>query len=173
MSSQSERRIDDTVGAFLPDGQFTIEGKPGGPLHGLTFAAKDLFDIAGKRTGAGNPTWLETHQAPTRSSPIIDALLAAGATLVGKVITDELAFSLHGDNMHYGAPINAAAPDRVTGGSSSGSVAAAAARLVDFTLGHGYGRLHARAGELLRRVGPAPHARPAAAGRACAAASPL
>ena len=62
-------------------------------------------------------------------------LLAAGATLVGKVITDELAFSLHGDNMHYGAPINAAAPDRVTGGSSSGSVAAAAARLVDFTLG--------------------------------------
>jgi len=135
MSSQSERRINDTVGAFLPDGQFTIEGKAGGPLDGLTFAAKDLFDIAGKPTGAGNPTWLQTHDAPTRSSPIIDELIGAGATLVGKVITDELAFSLHGDNIHYGAPINAAAPERVTGGSSSGSVAAVAARLVDFALG--------------------------------------
>jgi amidase len=135
MSSQSERRINDTVGAFLPDGQFTIEGKAGGPLDGLTFAAKDLFDIAGKPTGAGNPTWLQTHDAPTRSSPIIDKLIGAGATLVGKVITDELAFSLHGDNIHYGAPINAAAPERVTGGSSSGSVAAVAARLVDFAFG--------------------------------------
>ena len=135
MTIQTERRINDTAGAFLPDGQFVIDGEPGGPLAGLTFAAKDLFDVAGRRTGAGNPTWLETHEAPTCSSPIVDTLLAAGATLVGKVITDEMAFSLHGDNMHYGAPINAAAPDRVTGGSSSGSVAAAAARLVDFALG--------------------------------------
>lgn len=135
MSMQAERRIDDSVGAFTPDGQFVIEGRPDGPLSGLTFAAKDLFDIAGHKTGAGNPVWLETHEAPQRTSPIVETLLAAGATLMGKVITDELAFSLQGDNMHYGAPVNAGAPDRVTGGSSSGSVAAAAARLVDFTLG--------------------------------------
>lgn len=127
--------IDDTVRAFTPDGHFVIEGKPDRPLTGLTFVAKDLFDIAGRRTGAGNPTWLETHDAPTRSSPIVESLLEAGATLVGKVITDELAFSLHGDNMHYGAPVNAAAPLRVTGGSSSGPAAAAAARLADFALG--------------------------------------
>lgn len=127
--------IRDTVGAFVPGGIFTIEARKQGPLSGLTFAAKDLFDIAGHVTGAGNPTWAATHPVPERSSPLIDALLDAGATLVGKTITDELAFSLHGDNIHYGAPINSAAPDRVTGGSSSGSVAAVAAHLVDFALG--------------------------------------
>ncbi|MDB5643409.1 MAG: amidase family protein [Hyphomicrobiales bacterium] len=127
--------IKDTVGAFVPHGLFRIEGASGGPLEGLTFAAKDLFDVAGHPTSGGNPTWLATHPVPDVSSPIVDALLDAGATLVGKTITDELAYSLHGDNMHYGAPLNAAAPDRVTGGSSSGSVAAVAAHLVDFALG--------------------------------------
>lgn len=127
--------LKDTVNAFVPGGLFTIEGANQGPLAGLTFAAKDLFDVAGYPTTAGNLTWAATHAIPERSSPLIDQLLQAGATLVGKTITDELAFSLHGDNIHYGAPINSAAPDRVTGGSSSGSVAAAAARLVDFALG--------------------------------------
>lgn len=131
----SKADIIDTVGAFMPDGQFHVSGAPEGPLRGLTFAAKDLFDVAGRPTSAGNPTWLATHPVPERSSPIVDALLGAGASLVGKVLTDEMAFSLHGDNMHYGAPINARAPDRVTGGSSNGSAAAAAARLVDFALG--------------------------------------
>jgi amidase len=125
----------DTVGAFVPGGRFTIPGSVAGPLAGLTFAVKDLFDIAGRPTGAGNPTWLATHPVPRMSSPLVDRLLAAGATLVGKTITDELAYSLHGDNIHYGAPINAHARDRVTGGSSSGSAAAVAARLVDFALG--------------------------------------
>ena len=133
--TQSSLRLNDNVGAFTPDGQFVIEGQRGAPLDGLTFGAKDLFDIAGKRTGSGNPTWHQTHEAPTRSSPLIDKLLASGASLVGKFVTDELAYSLHGDNIHYGAPINSAAPDRVTGGSSSGSAAAVAARLVDFALG--------------------------------------
>ena len=127
--------LKDTVNAFVPGGIFTIEGAKQGPLTGLTFAAKDLFEVAGHITTAGNPTWAATHPIPERSSPLVDQLLKAGATLVGKTITDELAFSLHGDNIHYGAPINSAAPDRVTGGSSSGSVAAAAARLVDFALG--------------------------------------
>jgi amidase len=127
--------LKDTVNAFVPGGIFTIKGASQGPLAGLTFAAKDLFDVAGHQTGAGNPTWAATHPAPDQSSPLIGKLLQAGATFVGKTITDELAFSLHGDNIHYGAPINHAAPDRVTGGSSSGSVAAVAARLVDFALG--------------------------------------
>ena len=127
--------IKDTVGAFVPGGIFTIEAHQQGPLSGLTFAAKDLFDVAGHVTGAGNPTWAATHPVAERSSPLIDALLDAGATLVGKTITDELAFSLQGENIHYGAPINSAAPDRVTGGSSSGSVSAVAAHLVDFALG--------------------------------------
>ena len=127
--------IVDTVGAWVPHGRFVIEPGASGPLSGLTFAAKDVFDVAGHPTGAGNPTWLATHTVPTAHSPVVAQLLAAGATLMGKVLTDELAYSLHGDNAHYGTPINSAAPDCVPGGSSSGSCAAVAAHLVDFALG--------------------------------------
>lgn len=127
--------IDDRVGAWVPHGRFALAGRPDGPLAGLRFVAKDVFDVAGQPTGAGNPTWLATHALPQRHATMVAALLDAGATLVGKVLTDELAYSLHGDNHHYGAPINAAAPERVTGGSSSGSAAAVAARLVDVGLG--------------------------------------
>lgn len=128
-------RIADTAGAWVPHGRFVLAGAPAGPLSGLSFAAKDVFDVAGHPTGAGNPRWLETHPVPDASSPLVDALLAAGATLQGKVLTDELAYSIHGDNAHYGTPLNARAPDRVPGGSSSGSAASVAARLVDFALG--------------------------------------
>jgi amidase len=127
--------IDDSVGAWVPHGRFVVDGRAGGPLAGLSFAAKDLFDVAGHVTGAGNPTWLATHAVATRHSAVVAQLLDAGATLMGKVLTDELAYSLHGDNTHYGAPINSRAPQRVTGGSSSGSAAAVAAGLVDFALG--------------------------------------
>ena len=127
--------IDDTVGAWVPHGRFVIEPTSTGPLTSLTFAVKDIFDVAGHATGAGNPTWLATHASPDRSSPLIDQLLAAGARLMGKTLTDELAYSLHGDNLHYGTPVNARAPACVTGGSSSGSAAAVAAGLVDFALG--------------------------------------
>ena len=135
MTTADEFPIEDTVCAWVPHGRFVVPGHPGGALHDLRFAAKDLFDVAGHPTGAGNPDWLVTHEIALRSSPIVDSLLGAGATLMGKVLTDELAYSLHGDNAHYGAPLNARAPDRVTGGSSSGSAAAAAAGLVDFALG--------------------------------------
>jgi amidase len=126
--------IDDTVGAWAPHGRFVVEGRPGGPLCDLRFAAKDVFDVAGHVTGAGNPDWLASHDCATQHSALVAALLDAGATLMGKVITDELAYSLHGDNLHYGAPLNTRAPQRVTGGSSSGSAAAVAAGLVDFAL---------------------------------------
>jgi amidase len=127
--------IDDSIGAFVPHGRFRIDGATDGPLSGLRFAAKDLFDIAGRTTGAGNPDWLRTHAPATTTSPVVDTLLGAGATLIGKTLTDELAYSIHGDNHHYGTPRNSAAPDRVPGGSSSGSAAAVAAGLCDFALG--------------------------------------
>jgi amidase len=127
--------VKDTVGAFVPHGHFRIAGAASGPLAGLTFVAKDLYDVAGHPTGAGNPTWLATHAVPVRHAPLVARLLDAGATLVGKVITDELAYSINGDNVHYGTPVNVNAPGRVPGGSSSGSGAAAAARLCDFALG--------------------------------------
>lgn len=127
--------IDDTVGAWVPHGRFVRAAAAAGPLSGLRFAAKDLFDVARHPTGAGNPTWLATHEVPGRDAPLVAALSAAGATLFGKVLTDELAFSLHGSNAHYGTPINARAPDRVCGGSSSGSASAVAAGLVEAALG--------------------------------------
>lgn len=125
----------DTVGAFCPHGRFEVEGAPAGPLAGRTFAAKDLFDIEGRVTGAGNPQWLATHEPAKQTAPPVTTLLAAGARMIGKSITDELAYSLNGDNIHYGTPRNSKAPNRVPGGSSSGSAAAVAAGLCDFALG--------------------------------------
>ena len=127
--------IEDTVGAFCPHGRFALAGADRGPLQGLAFAVKDVIDIAGHVTGAGNPRWLATHGPAARNAPCVDRLLEAGARMVGKTVTDELAYSLHGDNVHYGTPVNINAPGRVPGGSSSGSAAAVAARLCDFALG--------------------------------------
>jgi amidase len=113
-----------------------IPGNPdGGPLRGTVFAAKDLFDVVGRRTGAGNPTWLQTHNLATKTAPAIDKLVHAGATLLGKTQTVELAFGMTGHNIHYGMPLNPAAPDRIPGGSSSGSASAVAGRACDFALG--------------------------------------
>jgi len=122
-------------GAFVPGSRVTMDPVAAGPLNGLTFAVKDLIDVKGTPTGGGNPDWLKAQRAAAASAPAVDALLAAGATLSGKTITDELAFSLEGANAHYGTPINPACPDRIPGGSSSGSAVAVAAGLVDFALG--------------------------------------
>ena len=126
---------DDTVGAFCRHDRVAIAGAADGPLRGLTFAAKDVFAVAGVAACFGNPTWRETHPRATRTAPAIDACLRAGANLVGVTVTDELALSLTGENHHYGTPTNKQCPDRVPGGSSSGSAAAVAAGLVDFALG--------------------------------------
>lgn len=106
-----------------------------GSLDGLTFAVKDLIDVAGTPTGGGNPDWQKVQSPAARSAPAVEALLAAGASLAGKTITDELAFSLQGVNAHHGTPVNPACPDRIPGGSSSGSAVAVAAKLVDFAIG--------------------------------------
>lgn len=127
--------MEDTVGAFVPHGLFEVAGTGSGPLAGLDFAAKDIIDVAGHVTGCGNPDWLRTHAAATETAPSIQRCLDAGATLLGKTVTEELATGLTGENSHYGSPRNVNAPGRVSGGSSSGSAAAVAAGLVDFALG--------------------------------------
>jgi amidase len=96
---------------------------------------KDLYDVAGHVTGGGNPTWAATHGPAEEDAPAVASLLEAGATILGKTHTDELAYSLMGVNAHYGTPLNTKAPERVPGGSSSGSAAAVAAGLVDIGLG--------------------------------------
>ncbi len=125
--------MQDTVNAFIDT--FTIEGAADGPLAGLTFGAKDLYDVAGHITGCGSPDWARTHEPAASHAVAVQMLLDAGATLVGKTHTDEIAYSLLGINAHYGTPTNIKAPTRVPGGSSSGSVAATAAGLIDIGLG--------------------------------------
>lgn len=130
-----EIAMSDPLNAFVPGSQVFIPGSPEGPLAGLRFAAKDIFDIAGHVTGGGNPDWARTHDPATAHAPVVRNLLDAGATLIGKTITDELTRGILGINAHHGTPVNSAAPDRVPGGSSSGSAAAVAGGLVDFALG--------------------------------------
>ena len=125
----------DRLGAFCRDTHVELEGASHGPLVGLTFAVKDIYDIAGHTTGFGSPDWLRTHGRASRTAPVVQRLLDAGAHLVGKTHTDELTWSLTGENAHYGAPVNVNAQGRITGGSSSGSASAVTAGVVDFAVG--------------------------------------
>jgi amidase len=125
----------DDINAFVPGERVRIGGRPDGPLSGLTFAAKDLFDVAGHPTGGGNPDWARYSPVPTRHSWAVARLLGAGATLIGKTITDEVSLGIVGENAFYGTPVNVRAPGRVPGGSSSGSAAAVAAGVCDTALG--------------------------------------
>jgi amidase len=127
--------MQDALGAFVPGVTLHRAPRRAGPLSGLAFAAKDLFDVAGVVTGCGNPDWAATHQPAQTDAWAVDALLQAGATLVGKTITDEISLGLLGINRFYGTPLNPRAPDRVPGGSSSGSASAVAGGLVDVALG--------------------------------------
>ena len=106
-----------------------------GVLQGYEFVFKDLFDVEGYITGVGNPAWLTTHQPAKQTSPLILSLLASGAKCVGRVQTDELAYSLNGQNTHYGTPVNPVAPQCLPGGSSSGSAVAVARGDAHFALG--------------------------------------
>jgi amidase len=125
----------DAINAFVPGPRVVIEGARNGPLAGLTFAAKDLFDVAGHPTGGGNPDWARANPLPTRHAWAVQTLLDAGARLIGKTITDEASLGILGENAFDGTPLNTNAPDRVPGGSSSGSAAAVAAGLCDTALG--------------------------------------
>ena len=123
-------------GFFVPhDLKSPIAGAQNGPLAGLTYAVKDLFDIAGTRTGGGNPDWLAAQKPATAHAAAVKRLLDAGATIIGKAICDEFFYSVTGANAHYGTPSNLHAPGRLPGGSSSGSAAATAAGACDFALG--------------------------------------
>ena len=148
----------ETSGAFFVphDIAAPVAGSGDGPLAGLEAAVKDMYDIAGFPTGAGNPTWLATHAPPKTNAAAVAKILRAGATIIGKTICDELFFSVTGINAHYGAPANLRAP-----GADS-------RRLVE-RIGrrHGGGRLRLCDRQRHRRLGPRPgravrHLRPAA-----------
>ena len=121
--------------AFVAGPRTMIAGAASGPLAGLNFAVKDLIDIAGVPTGGGNPDWPRANPVPARHAWVVETLLGAGASVVGKTITDEVSLGILGENAHDGTPTNPAAPGRVPGGSSSGSAAAVAGEVCDFALG--------------------------------------
>ena len=122
--------------AFVPhDLKAPLVGASSGPLAGLTCVVKDMYDIAGERTGSGNPTIYEHQPIANKNADCVQKLLNAGATITGKTICEEFFYSVTGINAHYGTPVNARAPGRMPGGSSSGSAAAQGAGLCDFSLG--------------------------------------
>lgn len=125
----------DAVGAFVPYDPIEVPAAASGPLKGVSFAVKDIFDVAGYPTGCGSPIKRSESPVHTETAPAVRRLLEAGARFVGKTNTDELAFSLNGQNMHTGSPVNVRAEGRITGGSSSGSAAAVAAGLCDIAVG--------------------------------------
>lgn len=110
----------DPARAFVPYPAVPVPCAGTGPLSGLSFAVKDLFDVAGYPTGGGNPLVLAMSGIKGMNAPAVQRLLDAGARFIGKSHTDEFAFSMNGRNAHFGTPINGAAPDRIPGGSSSG-----------------------------------------------------
>jgi len=112
-----------------------VRGASTGPLAGLTAVVKDMYDIAGTRTGGGSPEWLAAQKPAIRHAAAVEQILAAGATITGKTICDEFFYSVTGINAHYGMPVNLRAPGRIPGGSSSGSAAACGANACDFALG--------------------------------------
>src|SRR6266478_5493232 len=124
-----------STGAFVPGPRTHVPGAAAGPLAGLSFAVKDLIDVASVPTGGGNPDWPRFAPTPTRHAWVVQTLLDAGASVTGKTITDEVSLGILGENAHDGTPLNPAAPGRVPGGSSSGSASAVAAKACDFALG--------------------------------------
>jgi len=121
--------------AFLDLRPMPVANAELGPLAGLRLAVKDIYDVAGYRTGCGNPSKFVEGHAASSTAAGVQMILDAGARFVGKTQTDELAFSLMGQNAHFPFPVNPAARERVTGGSSSGSAAAVAGGLADIAVG--------------------------------------
>ena len=125
----------DQFNAFIQYGQPYIAGEANKPLSNFSFGIKDIFDVAGFPTAFGSPDWLNTHPVATKTAPVVLDLVQQGATLVGKTHTDELTYSILGINAHYGTPTNPNYPNRIPGGSSSGSAVSVAGKLVDFAIG--------------------------------------
>ena len=126
--------LENKFGAFIAP-ELKVMPLGYGPLEGLSFTVKDVFAVAGHTSSAGNPSWLHSHSSSTFHADAVRRLLVAGASLKGAALTDELMYSLGGENYHYGTPVNPRAPGRIPGGSSSGSAVAVASGDVNFALG--------------------------------------
>ncbi|KAL9239033.1 hypothetical protein vseg_013390 [Gypsophila vaccaria] len=140
MSRKLKKSIKADFGSFVTRLQLLPPPQPAppkapNPLTSLSFAVSDLFDVVGYVTGFGNPHWVRTHEIAPKTASVVSNLVEGGATCVGKTVIDEMAYSVSGENKHYGTPINPQALDRIPGGSCSGAAVAVAAKLVDFSVG--------------------------------------
>lgn len=130
-------RHDGTINAYtavLADRAHADAAQAGGPLAGMTFAAKNLFDIEGLTTLAGSI--IEADKPPAAAdAPMVARMRAAGAVLLGATNMDEYAYGFTTENSHYGPTRNPHDPSRISGGSSGGSAAAVAAGMARVSLG--------------------------------------
>jgi AtzE family amidohydrolase len=130
-------RLDPGLNAYtavLADQARADAASASGPLAGMTFAVKNLFDVAGLTTLAGSV--IEADKPPaTADAPTVARLKRAGAVLLGATNMDEFAYGFTTENAHYGPTRNPHDPTRISGGSSGGSAAAVAAGLARVSLG--------------------------------------
>ncbi len=122
-----------TSKAFVEE--FTVKPYKNGNLDGLTFAVKDNINLKGHKTSYGSMPWGDLHKESLYHALCVEQLLTEGATCVGKTIADEFTYSLTGEGSFWDTALNGNAPDRVPGGSSSGSASAVSCGVVDFSLG--------------------------------------
>ena len=130
-------RIDPDLGAFIEvdrDGVLAAAEAPrGGRLSGVLVAVKDLIDTAGLRTTYGSDFFAD--QVPERNAPVVDALEAEGAVVIGKTNLNEFAYGVSGYNPFYGAILTPKDRARTAGGSSGGSAAAISAGVCRLAVG--------------------------------------
>ena len=130
-------RIDPDLGAFIEVDRDRVlaeaEASRGGRLSGVLVAVKDLVDTANLRTTYGSEFY--TEHVPEQNAPIIDALEAEGAVVLGKTNLNEFAYGVSGYNPHYGASLVPQNRARTAGGSSSGSATAVAAGVCRLAVG--------------------------------------
>src|SRR5246500_5744457 len=119
--------------ARMVDAAITVGQKPG-PLAGVPFAVKNLFDVQGLPTRAGSKINRDLKASP-RDATLIERMEAAGAVMVGALNMGEYAYDFTGENVHDGPSRNPHDVTRMTGGSSGGSGAAVGGGLVPLALG--------------------------------------
>ncbi|MDQ2046045.1 amidase family protein [Pseudoalteromonas sp. 20-92] len=124
-----------TTGIFCDHGPTLWQTNQSGLLANNRLAVKDVFAVKGERNSAGNPHWFKTAKPAQNTASSVNKLMTAGCNFIGFTHTDELAYSLEGNNIHYGTAQNPKLKGHACGGSSMGSAAAVAANLADIGLG--------------------------------------
>lgn len=129
------QKAENLTGVFCEHGLVNLQTTTTGKLANLRLAVKDLFAVKGLKNSAGNPDWLKSSSVADEHSFAVAQLLNEGCQFVGLTHTDEIAYSLEGNNLHFGAAENPRFPGHACGGSTMGSAAAVAADLADIGLG--------------------------------------